>query len=43
MGNKYGCEICSHRDNCEQTPFGICRNFEAEGEQKNDEHLSLEE
>jgi hypothetical protein len=43
MGNKYGCEICTHRENCEQTPFGICRNFETEEEPKKDEYLSLEE
>lgn len=27
---EYGCTVCKHRDECEYTPFGICKDYERE-------------
>lgn len=25
---RYGCEVCKHKDKCEDNPFGICKEYE---------------
>lgn len=27
---EYGCTVCKHRDKCDYTPFGICKDYERE-------------
>lgn len=35
---KYGCEVCKHLVVCEPNPFGICKDYEEEKEEKEGQH-----